>query len=263
MFVQKYLQRLGISEVPGLSKEALDQLAYAHQLNIPFEDIDIYDLHLPVPLDLTALEAKILDRNRGGYCFELNALLCALLQRLGFRAWGIPARVVDLGQLSDTVNHRANMVELPEGRFVIDVGLGGAMPPFAVPLDGTRCQQRGEVYWVEPAEEFGAVWFWLKRLRGKGLLDDVGKSRAQVPVMLFGIEEMPDEECQRISDQLSQGPEAPFRFERLVNLRTPHGYRAITNDTYICVENGVKETLPVADNLYDLLWERFGIDVNR
>ena len=257
MNVEKYLGRLGVEHPAHSSRELLDQLVYAHQLAIPFEDIDIYDLHLPIPLNGAALEHKILDQGRGGYCFELNKLFYLLLCELGFAAWGIPARVVDAGELSDEVNHRANVVELPEGLFVADVGLGGPMPPFAVPLDGTQVQQHGETYWVEPAEE--PHWFWLKRLRSKGILDDAQEPRAQAAVMLFSTNEISDNECQRISDQLSQGEGAPFRCERLVNLRMRNGYRAITNDTYISVEDGQKTTAPVEDNLYELLREKFDL----
>lgn len=260
MDVARYMERIGVSQPVELTKEALDQLVYQHQISIPFEDIDIYDLHLPVPLDLDALEQKVLVRGRGGYCFELNALFCQLLKELGFQVWGIAARVVDAGVLSPTPDHRANVVQLDGKNYLVDVGMGGPMAPFAIPLDGQKHEQRGETYWSESSEEQG--WFWLKRYRGKGILADEQAERVESPVVLYSLEEIQPEECQRISDSLSQGEDAAFRYERLVNLRTENGYRAITNDTFVVREGDQRHTEPVADNLFTLLRQHFNIVVD-
>ena len=61
---------------------------------------------------------------------------------------------------------------------------------------------------------------------------------------------------------MSVGESASFRKERLVNLRTPEGYRAIVNDLFIEDRNGKRETMPVDGNLERILSEEFGISVS-
>src|SRR5437879_25285 len=47
----------------------------------------------PVPLDLASLQAKLVGARRGGYCYELNPLLAAALEALGFAVVKLGARV--------------------------------------------------------------------------------------------------------------------------------------------------------------------------
>ena len=38
---EPYLKRLGLDTVPAADKKNLDRLIYAHQLHVPFEDLDV------------------------------------------------------------------------------------------------------------------------------------------------------------------------------------------------------------------------------
>ena len=87
----RYWDKLGLSrpEAP-LSKDDLDRIIFAHQSRIPFENLDVCDFHRPIKLGIPDLFEKIIVGNRGGYCFELNALLDALLQDAGRQDHGLP-----------------------------------------------------------------------------------------------------------------------------------------------------------------------------
>jgi N-hydroxyarylamine O-acetyltransferase len=72
----------------------LRQLVEAHLEKIPFENLaQDGGKGGPVSLDLETIATKILDRNRGGFCFELNALFAALLEDLGYQVTVVPAIV--------------------------------------------------------------------------------------------------------------------------------------------------------------------------
>jgi N-hydroxyarylamine O-acetyltransferase len=72
-----YLARIGLSGSPSLA-----QVHRAHVRRIPFENLDPL-VGLAVSLTPEALQEKLVNRRRGGYCFEHNLLL-----RLGFEALG-------------------------------------------------------------------------------------------------------------------------------------------------------------------------------
>src|SRR5262249_9039065 len=52
-------------------------------LSVPFENLDIH-LGRPIVLDDDVFFDKIVERRRGGFCYELNGLFAALLRELGF-----------------------------------------------------------------------------------------------------------------------------------------------------------------------------------
>ena len=253
-----YLERLGVSRAACADEDFLNTLIYAHQCTIPFEDIDVYDLGFLPSLAIDDLFCKVVEKGRGGYCFELNALFAALLRDLGYEVMACRARVVDAGVLCD-VNHRANLVRLGDDLLFVDVGLGGPMPPFAVRADGSKQCVHRETYWTEAD---GDDWVWLKRLRGKGVLEDGLSDRPESAVCLFKVEALPEEAFEALNFEQAGGPDAPFKQERLVNLRLPDGYRAITNDVYVESHGDVKRREPVGENLWKLLDERFGIRID-
>ena len=104
------------------SKDALDVLVRAHLMSVPFEDLDIYELGREVSLEIGDVFDKIVRRRRGGFCFELNGLFCALLEALGFECRAIAVRVLFEGEFPP-IGHRSTIVTLADGkRVVCDVG---------------------------------------------------------------------------------------------------------------------------------------------
>ena len=97
--IKKYLERIGFTETPKVSKACLDELIYLHQCHVPFECLDTYHTDVMIPLDKASLYDKIVTRHRGGFCFELNGLFCLLLRGLGFDAYSVMCRVANTTEL--------------------------------------------------------------------------------------------------------------------------------------------------------------------
>ena len=84
--LSRYLARIGLAApAPGAaaSPALLCALVRAHALSIPFENLDVA-LTVPVSLAPADLLSKLVDRNRGGFCLEMNGLLSYALQTLGY-----------------------------------------------------------------------------------------------------------------------------------------------------------------------------------
>ena len=136
-----YLRRLGFAAPPLPTLDTLRELQRRHTATFAFESLSTL-LHRPVPIDLPALERKVLHDGRGGYCFELNCLYLALLRQLGFEARGITARVL-LGRPEEAWTARSHflaLVSIDGVPFISDVGFGGMTPTAPLRLDTEEAQ---------------------------------------------------------------------------------------------------------------------------
>jgi N-hydroxyarylamine O-acetyltransferase len=160
--IDAYLGRIGYQGAlePGLA--TLEGLHRAHLARIPFENIDVR-LGRPISLDLEALQAKIVGRRRGGYCFEQNSLFAAALRAVGFEVATLEARVRPPGATGTLPRTHMLLLTTVEGReWIADVGFGGDGPLVPVPLDGAPGEQPDGVYQVvrESADGYALRRSW-------------------------------------------------------------------------------------------------------
>jgi N-hydroxyarylamine O-acetyltransferase len=130
-----YLGRIGLATVPEADLEGLRALHLAHATTIPFENLDI-QMGLPIRLDLASLQTKLVQRRRGGYCFEHNTLFLAVLRQLGFEVMPCEARV-RLGTMEVLPRtHMLLLAQVDGGTWLCDVGFGGEGLLHPVLMDG-------------------------------------------------------------------------------------------------------------------------------
>jgi N-hydroxyarylamine O-acetyltransferase len=126
MDVTAYLDRIGATRPGAADLAALRDLHRAHQVAVPFENLSI-QLGEPISLADDDLIAKIVERRRGGFCYELNGAFAMLLEALGYRVTRAAARVYGEGRLGPPFDHLALLVSPPDGGgpWLADVGFGG------------------------------------------------------------------------------------------------------------------------------------------
>lgn len=122
--VDAYFNRIGYHGSRAATLDTLRALVLAHTQSIPFENLDPL-ARRPVHLSNSALEAKLIARGRGGYCFEQNLLLSDVLTQLGFRVTRLLARVMWTVSTSLPRSHMLMIVEVAGDPYVVDVGFGG------------------------------------------------------------------------------------------------------------------------------------------
>lgn len=136
-----YLDRIGYAGPLDPTVRVLDAIVARHANAIPFENLDPF-LGTPNRLDLASLQEKLVSSGRGGYCFEQNLLLRAVLRRLGFEVTGLSARV-RWGMPDDAVTPRSHMLLLVgvEGeQRIADVGFGGMVVTASLALRSDAAQ---------------------------------------------------------------------------------------------------------------------------
>lgn len=129
------------------SLATLHGLQYAFLTSVPFENLDIH-LGREVKLDFDHIWYKVVERRRGGWCYELNELFLQLLIELGFNVKRCAGRVILRGA-GDSRDHQVSVVDLG-ARWLVDVGFGQfALAPLSI--DSSRPQEvEGIHYLVQP-----------------------------------------------------------------------------------------------------------------
>lgn len=118
--VEEYLKRLGIYEELDISFDSLCKIQQNHLLNIPFENFNIH-LYKELNLEKDFIFDKIVNKKRGGLCYEMNYLLYLILVTMGFDAELIGSKTKDDGNFFD---HPLIKVFLNNNYYLVDVGFG-------------------------------------------------------------------------------------------------------------------------------------------
>jgi N-hydroxyarylamine O-acetyltransferase len=133
----RYLERIGHSGNVRPNLDTLRSLHRAHVTTIPFEALDV-QLGLVPSLEPEAIYAKIVERGRGGWCYEMNGLFGAALEAIGFEVTRLSCSVMrQEGGDEQMGTHLALLVEC-EGPWLCDVGFGGSLLEPLPLVAGTR-----------------------------------------------------------------------------------------------------------------------------
>ncbi len=147
MDIEGYLERIGLSDPPSTDLKGLERLQRAHLSSVPFENLDVFHRR-GVRTDDNWSVPKIVERGRGGWCFELNGAFSELLIRLGFSVRRLAATVLYGGQ-SPMPTHLTIEVAL-DRPYLVDVGFGDSFIK-PLPLDSPGPHDGG-------TEEYGFVF---------------------------------------------------------------------------------------------------------
>ena len=83
MNIDAYLERINYNGSREVNAETLRALQVAHLMSVPFENLSIHSGE-PIVLNEDALFTKIVEKKRGGFCYECNGMFAVLLRALGF-----------------------------------------------------------------------------------------------------------------------------------------------------------------------------------
>jgi N-hydroxyarylamine O-acetyltransferase len=131
-----YLRRIGYAGPLVPTLDVLRGIVFAHACSIPFENLDVL-LGRGISIDESAVDRKLIDDRRGGYCFEQNTLLLRALTAIGFRAEALSARVgfkVPREQITPRT-HVFLRLTIDGVPWLADCGVGGMTPTAPLRLD--------------------------------------------------------------------------------------------------------------------------------
>jgi N-hydroxyarylamine O-acetyltransferase len=238
-----YLRRIGVSE------PTLHNVHAAHLATIPFENVTVLLGETP-RLDLPSLQAKLVGRRRGGYCYEHNLLYSAALERLGIPVTRLAARAA-LGD--GKVRPRTHMMLLATvdgSRWLTDVGwgAGGLLEP--IPLaEGTATQGVWTYRLVREDTQ------WLFQCAGCDGWEDMYR---------FAVEHTYPADYDMANHYTATWPHSPFRQRLIAQQATPTVRLRLTGNVRTVADpDGIKDEQTLTrEGVLASLADDFGIELN-
>jgi arylamine N-acetyltransferase len=249
-----YFARIGYSGPAEPTLETLHTLVAAHNRSIPFENLDPL-MGIPVAdLSAGALTDKLVQRRRGGYCFEQNGLMGYVLDELGFGVDRLAGRVLwmNSSEALPAQTHQVLSVTVPgvNGPVLVDVGFGGQTLTSPIRLEAGPVQPtRHEPYRLSDHREGNLL---EAQIRGEWQ-----------PLYMFSTRPQPRIDLEVGSWYVSTHPKSIFVTNLTAALVTDDA-RWNLHGRHLAIHHaGQTERIrfDTAAEVLDALTERFGIDL--
>jgi N-hydroxyarylamine O-acetyltransferase len=244
-----YLARINYEGPRAPTFDAVAGILRAHIACIPFESFDVL-LGRPIRLDPQNLQAKIVARRRGGYCFEHASLMYAVLEAIGFAPVRHCSRVVLFEPRRESVRqHMFLTISIDGADYVIDPGFGPFASTSPIPMDGTRVPAAAPTHRL--ARE-GSDWVLYVTKDGQQVAGWVSTMEEEFPV-----------DFEMMNYYISTHPSSFFTNNILASAVIREGRVNIMNQGVHIVRNGVAEPVHLPDRkaLRSLVVQHFGFDL--
>jgi len=258
--IEAYLNRIKYDGPADLKPnlESLCRLQMCHACTIPFENLDVI-LGVPIELDLVHVQHKLINANRGGYCFEQNSLMIAVLQELGYELEALSGRV-RVGRTREMMAPRTHLfakVMLDGDPWLVDVGIGGATPTEPLRFDTDQPQQTlHDTRRIIQGEDAHGLPRWFHQI----LMDETWHD-----VCEFTGEHMPMIDREVGNWWTSTNPESKFRQNIMAAMAATDGSRhSLSTTKYVHRSAGeVLEQIDITTSkqMVSVLADRFGIEL--
>jgi N-hydroxyarylamine O-acetyltransferase len=238
-----YLERVGFEGTPRVDRETLCRLHRNHLEAIPYEALDV-QLGRPVSLELPRIYEKLVDRRRGGWCYEQNGLLGWALETIGFTVTRVAGGVMRIASGDAALgNHLALVVTLDEP-WLVDAGFGGSL---AEPIALAPAAHRHAPYDLSLARTEDDYWRYEEWIRGRPFSFDFRLAPAD-PALLA-----------RQQASLQTDPQSPFVLNLVAQRRAGDSHASLRGRVLTLSRGDTYKEFLVEDA--ETLRTRFDLDV--
>ena len=141
--IDLYLKKMEYNDEIKIDYETLCKLQIAHLTHIPYENIDVLN-RKPISLEAQDLFDKMIVKQRGGYCFELNGLYSNLLKSLGFDVTNLAVRFIYQDGNTRMRLHRILKIDIDDKSYISDVGVLSELSRKSLELEAGKVQNDGK-----------------------------------------------------------------------------------------------------------------------
>jgi N-hydroxyarylamine O-acetyltransferase len=241
----RYLADLGL-ERAAPSSGLLDAITRRHVARHSFASVGPR-LGLELPIDPPSLFRRIVVERRGGYCFEQNGLLFAVLEDLGFEVRPLLARVLLGGNHHPGLTHRISLVTIEGRSHVADVGFGAFGPRGPVAIEGPASGPHR-------IEELSPGEFHLR----------IDRDGAPFSLYRFELSRYGEADCELGHFWSHRHPQATFVNHLVAARILDNEVRSLRNREYrvIRASGESREEIAAAGRLQGILRDEFGLEVS-
>ena len=246
----KYLQRINYSGNLETNLNTLRELQRHHLLNVPFENLDIHN-GIPIELSIEKIFDKIVNKNRGGFCYELNGLFFELLNATGFDVKMVSARVFDQEKgYGKEYDHLAIIATINNVEYLTDVGFGEfTFEPLKLRLGNIQKDERGDY----KIDKYKIKYLRVSKIEHKG----------QTPEYIFINKKKGLKEFEEMCIYHQTSPDSHFTSKRLITLPTEKGRITISGNILKIrkLESTTEFVLKNEAEYTKELWKKFKIKI--
>jgi len=245
----EYIRALGLRRRPA-DLAFLSDITRHHVAQFAFTSVGPL-LGDDLPLEVESLYRRIVVNRRGGYCFEQNGFLQAMLEELGFSVTLYLGRVIYNQDIHPGLTHRINLVEIAGNRYIADVGFGPLGPQHPVSLSGEESRENFRVFRIHqrhPGE-----------LHMQTLKDGAFYSLYKFELVRYG-----QADCEVGHFYSHKHPKATFVNHLVVSKILDQEVRSLRNHEYWVITESGEQRYAIADGaqLKTILDSQFGVRVN-
>ncbi|MER8031639.1 arylamine N-acetyltransferase [Streptomyces bauhiniae] len=253
--IDEYTDRIGFRAPLEPTVECLRLLHEAHLYHVPFENFSMH-ANAERGLDVEALHPAIVDRRRGGICFETGRMAQWLFDACGFH---YEIRLAGVATPSRTpATHQVFVVTVDGERWLFDIGFGARGPRGLLRLaDGEETAHPALSSRVRLERGTGAP-VWTVSVREHA----VNAAQWQ-DIYSFVDHPVDDVDLDMAHFYTTMSPHSLLNRHKVASIPTPTGRVSVRDRHLTIVQAGTSTTTPIHDDaeLQDLLARYFGLAV--
>lgn len=150
--LQNYFDRIGFRFEAKVDIATIAEMMRCQLFTVPFENLDVQAGKV-VSLVPEEIVEKIISRNRGGYCYEVNGLFAMALQALDIPYQFVAARPM-FYPVRRPKTHMAIVLKVDGEEWLCDLGFGsyGIRAPMRLNLIDVEAKQDFDAFDLSPQE---------------------------------------------------------------------------------------------------------------
>ena len=245
--LKKYFERTNYNSEINAHISTVSEIMRCQLFSVPFENLDVQAGKI-VSLVPEEIVEKILVRNRGGYCYEVNGLFAMALAELGVPYIFVAARPM-IYPVRRPKTHMAIVAEVDGEKWLIDLGFGSnsIRKPMRLDVTDVEVQQDADRFKLSKTDE--------SKYRLKAFVE--GEWVNQYEFDLYPQEWIDFVPANHLN---STHPDTIFVKKLIVVLQNPTGKVVLMGDTLKTVSNGITTKEFVSpENRSAILSTHFGL----
>lgn len=247
---QAYLTDLNIIDTTRDIK-FLNELQSKHIAQYSFNSLSVV-LGQELPLDVDSLFNKIVQRRRGGYCFEHNKLVLNVLAALTFEVRLLLAKVVYNQDVEVARTHRVTLLTYDGNDYIVDTGFGHLGARFPVKVELGLVQDQGD-----------AQYRIIKNRRDEYCYQVI-KDGEFFTLYTFDLQHYTESDCLLAHFYSHKHPNAAFVNNLVVCRKFSNEIKSLRNGEYHHIKGDITNTTEIIDSkqLHQLLTEVYQLDID-
>ncbi|KAM5264070.1 arylamine N-acetyltransferase 2 [Ctenodactylus gundi] len=277
MDIEAYFERIGYQNSRNsLDLETLTSILQHQIRTVPFENLNIH-CGEPMELDIETVFDQIVRKKRGGWCLQVNHLLCWALTTVGFETTMLGGYVYNppANKYSSGMIHLLVQVAISGKNYIVDAGFGRSYQLWE-PLELVSGKDQPQMPSVFQLREENGIWY-LDQIRRQQYIpnqefinSDLLEMNTYRKIYSFTLEPRTIEDFESINTYLQTSPASVFTSKSFCSLQTPEGVHCLVGWTLTYRKFNYKDNVDLVEfknlneeEIDEVLKTVFGISLRR